>query len=166
MSWQGQIIPVLRELINDTNEDLYSYSDERLEKALIGSAYLITRQVSFANTYVTNPELLTISPDPSTDYSFLSLVALRAAITVLSSEMKTQSLAAVRVVDGSSSIDMTTSLTGIKDLLKAAQAAFDQAKLAHQIGDGNYGKCIVGPASPLSDNAGGYYPSYGSHYRG
>lgn len=160
MSWQGQIIPVLRELINDTNEDSYSYDDERLEKALIGSAYLITRQVSFTNTYVVDTEALTISPDPITDYDFLALVALRAAITVLSSEMRTQSMAAVRVVDGPSSIDFSSSMLGIKDLLKAAQAAYDQAKLAHQIGNGAAGKCIVGPASPLADGFRNYYSEY------
>lgn len=161
MSWQGQTILLLRDLVNDTTEGSYTYTDARLEQSIVSASFFLSRQVSFSQSYVINVETCSITPDPSTDYDFLALAALKSAVMILSSELKTYALTSARVTDGPSTIDMTATALHIKELLKNAQDQFERAKLAHQIGNGGYGKAVFGPMSPASDS---FRPDY-SYFR-
>ena len=145
MSWQGQTITVLRNLVNDTTEDSYTYTDERLEPSLLAAGFLLLRQVSFSQVYVVNVEACTITPDPDEDYDFLALLTLRAAILILSGELKTYALQAISVSDGPSSINMTSIASHIKSLLADAVKTYEEGKLAQQIGNGGYGEAILSP---------------------
>jgi hypothetical protein len=145
MSWQGKSIITLRSLINDTVEETYTYTDERLEHSILVAGFLLLRQISFSQEYVVNVEECTISPDPESDYDFLALIALRAAILILSGELKTHGLQAVIVSDGPSSVDMRSIAGYIKMLLADAVKTFEEAKLAQQIGNGGYGQAILSP---------------------
>jgi hypothetical protein len=145
MSWQGQTVTVLRNLIGDTTEGSYTYTNERLEESLMSGAFLLLRQISFDQAYVVDIEGCSISPDPSSDYDFLALAALRSAILILTGEVKTYGLQAIRVSDGPSSVDMTSISANLRKLLEDAVTAFEDAKLAQQVGNGGYGEAILSP---------------------
>lgn len=148
---------ILRDLIGDV-ADVPTYSDDRLEQAIVSSAFLLLRQISFDEDYVVEVQCRTITPDPSSDYDFLALVVLRTAVLILSSELKTSSLSSIKVVDGPSSVDMTSLSKTAKDLLAQASKQFEEAKLAHQIGNGGYGEAILSPYGSFWSNHGGYRP--------
>jgi hypothetical protein len=145
MSWQGQTVTVLRNLIGDTTEGSYTYTNERLEESLMSGAFLLLRQISFDQAYVVDIEGCSISPDPSSDYDFLALAALRSAILILTGEVKTYGLQAIRVSDGPSSVDMTSISANLRKLLEDAITTFEDAKLAQQVGNGGYGEAILSP---------------------
>jgi hypothetical protein len=62
MSWQGQMSTIVRYLINDTDSENYSFSDNRLETSILVAAQLVISEVDFANAYSINVESCLLSP--------------------------------------------------------------------------------------------------------
>jgi len=150
MSWQDSLIPLLRGQINDMVSP-YTYSDGRLEELCVYSAHLILNEITFENTYTVTIPTLTISPDPSDDVAFLNLVSLKAAIMVVFNELKDYSTKSVKIVDGPSQIDLSTTYKNKKDLYDSLLKAFEKAKTLHALGDnggvGGLGKAVITPTT-------------------
>lgn len=150
MSWNSQMVIILRDMVFDTDPSAYTYTSARLEQALVNSAYWVYTKLDFAATYSIDVENVAITPDPTEDpidYDFVALVCMRAAVLVLGSEIKTRALTSVRVVDGPSSIDTTTVVQNLKPLYDAAVKQFENAMLSYQVGEGSAGKGILSPYS-------------------
>jgi len=148
MSWNSQMVIILRDMIFDTDPSAYTYTSGRLEQVLVNAAYWVYTNLDFAQTYNIDVENVAISPDPTedpVDYDFVTLVCLRATCLVLGSEMRTNAMRAVRVTDGPSVIDMTAVSQNMKPLYDQAMKNFDQAKLAYQVGENNVGKSVLSP---------------------
>lgn len=148
MSWNSQMVIILRDMIFDTDPSAYTYTSGRLEQVLINAAYWVYTNLDFSQTYTIDVENIDISPDPTedpVDYDFVTLTCLRATCLVLGSEMKTNAMRAVRVTDGPSTIDMTAVSQNMKPLYDQAVKNFDQAKLAYQVGENNVGKSVLSP---------------------
>lgn len=156
MAWQGEMGTLVRHLVDDLS-DSPTYSDDRVEQSIAVAAQLLINEVDFDETYTVSLDCPTISPDPTTlatkDDTFINLVAMRAACVILSSELKTRSLDAVKVTDGPSTIDMTSSLKGIQKLYEDACQRYEDAKFQFQAG-GSIGKAVLTPFSPASDYVG------------
>ena len=175
MSWQGEITTIVRELISDTDSSNYSYSDLRLETAILVAAQLVQTEVDFENTYVIDVEQCYLSPDPTDpatglatadkDDGFINLVSLKTACNIMGSEMKTQSLSAVRVSDGPSSIDYTAIAANIKFLYEYACKKYEEYKFNYAAGNNAVGKAIVSPYSPGADFVTGYTNDRRSYFR-
>ncbi len=164
MSWKGQMVTILRDMIFDTDASNFTYTNARLEQALVNSAYWMYSNLDFNVAYSIDVECVEITPDPThdpTDYDFVALTCLKAACLVLGSELKTKASTAIRVVDGPSSIDMTASVQYLKPLYEAAIKEFERAKLSYQIGDNAVGKAILSPYG-VDVN----FPHGGSYYYG
>jgi hypothetical protein len=165
MSWQSEMVIILRDMVFDTDPSSYTYTSSRLEQAIVNASYWVYTNLDFAATYNIDVEGVDITPDPTdepVDYDFVILTCLRAAVLVLGSEMKTRALSAVRVTDGPSSIDMTAVAQHLKPLYDEAIKQFNNAKLAFQVGESGSGKAIL---SPYSANINMRYNG-GSHYYG
>lgn len=174
MAWQGEMTTIVRHLVNDVDPTNYTYSDSRLETAILVAAQIVCAEVDFETTYLVSVEQCTISPDPTDptdalanankDDGFINLVSLKAAVIILGSEYKTQSLNAIRVTDGPSSIDMSMIAQNLRYLYDAMVKLYDEAKFALKMGNSSVGKAIVSPFSPGSDAISrgyeGYYPNY------
>lgn len=176
MSWQGEMATIVRHLVNDVDPDNYTYSDSRMETAILVAAQIVCAEVDFETTYLVSVEQCTISPDPTDpsdaladankDDGFINLVCLKAAVIILGSEYKTQSLNAVRVTDGPSSIDMSMVAQNLRYLYDAMVKLYDEAKFALKVGNGAIGKAILSPFSPGSDSINRTYDGiYGNYFR-
>lgn len=150
-SWQGEMITILRHLIDDTNSDSYTYGYDRLETTLLVAAQIVSLEVTFGKTYTIDVEDGVLTPDPTTatrDDSFINLACLKAACIVLGSELKTYSLKSIRVTDGPSSIDMSSIATHLKFLYTNACEKYEQYKFNYISGVNVGGKAILTPYSP------------------
>lgn len=167
MSWNSQMVIILRDMVFDTDASAYTYTSARLEQALVNAAYWVYTNLDFNATYNIDVENVDISPDPTNDpidYDFVTLTCLRATCLVLGSEMKTRALSSVRVTDGPSVIDMTAVAMNLRPLYDAAIRQFENAKLTYQVGESSAGKSILSPYSTdiNTQYIGGYY--YGGRY--
>ena len=150
MTWQTEIGIIVRSLIDDL--DAVTYSDSRIETAILVSAQLLLLEVDFEQTYTVSVDGKSLSPDPTSsdakDDAFINLVSLKTACFVLGSELKTYSLKSVRITDGPSSIDVSAIATNLKFLYENACGKYEQYKFNYQAGLSNVGKAILSPYSP------------------
>lgn len=154
MSWQNSIPIMVRYLINDTDPTNYTYSDSRVEKAILVSAQFVSLELDFVNSYTVDLVNETISPDPTDsetkDSSFINLLALKTACIIIGSEIKTESANAISIKDGPSAIDLrgvsSTLAMLYKDLCDEYDSSVDLYKFT-----GNTGQAVLGPYSPGAD---------------
>jgi len=143
MSWQNEMVRILRFLINDI--DSSTYSDSRLEETLLVAAQLQYASIDFDNTYSIDIDTLTLSPDPTTlttkDDWFINIVCVKAACIVLGSEAKTMAAQSYKIKDGPSSIETGEAYRNTQMLYK------DMCdKLAYMIVDYKAGNSVAGHA--------------------
>ena len=155
MSWQNEMVRIVRYIINDLDSTSYTYTDDRLEETLLVSAQLVLKEIDFENTFTVDVDSLVLSPDPTTlagkDDAFINLVSLKTACLILSSEVRTHSLNAVRISDGPSSIDMNGIVKGFVEIHKDLCGKYEQAKMDYKLGNSVAGQAILSPYSPGSD---------------
>lgn len=151
MSWQNEMVLILRHLVDDLDES--TYDSPRLEETVLIAAHLIQHDVDFNQTYTIDIDGPALTPDPTSsprDVGFINLACKKAACIILQAEARTKSKQAIKVVDGPSTIDMTK----IGDAaLKAAQDAcksYEEARVQYQIGQGKVGQAVTGPITDTS----------------
>jgi hypothetical protein len=156
MAWQNEMVRIVRHLINDLDSSNYTFTDDRLEESALVSAQLLLKEVDFDNTYTIDTDALDMSPDPTTlatkDDAFINLVCLKSACIILGSEVRTNSLNAIVVKDGPSSIDMRGIAAGLHNIYKDMCAKYDHYVMQWQAGNSVAGQAILSPYSPASDN--------------
>ena len=155
--WYSQPLPILRELIGDS--DASTYSDFRLQAVLLSAGHLLLREVSFDNDYVINIGASSILPDPSSpeDVSFINLLALRGAVLVTGSEWKSGASQAIVIKDGPSTIDTSKGADALKERAQWVLDLYTNAKNQYVSGN-SIGSCIVsGPIGYWGTGYRGYY---------
>ena len=154
MAWQNEMTVIVRHLVNDLNSSDYTFTDDRLEEAILVSAQLSALEIDFENSYTIDVDSLTLTPDPTDssnkDDSFINLVSLKTSQMLLSSELKTHSLNAISLRDGPSALDLRGIVTGLKILFDDINRRYEEAKTQYKL-DGVVGQAILGPYSPGSD---------------
>lgn len=163
MSWQGEMVTIVRYLVSDTDPLNYTYSNERIETTLLVSAQIVQTEIDFEQTYTIDVEQCYLSPDPTDpstglatankDDAFINLVSLKAAVLITSSELKTYSLSAISVTDGPSSINYTEIATNVRNLHDYALKAYQEYKFNYISGTNSVGKAILSPYGPGGDIA-------------
>lgn len=136
MTWQNEIVRIVRFLINDI--DASTYTDDRLEETILVAAQLMLVNVDFSTDYTIDVDELILSPDPTIgtkDNDFIALVSLKAACIVLGSECKTAAAQGWRIKDASSSIDTTASYQSLYQLLKGLSGELDSLIMGYQAGN-------------------------------
>lgn len=175
MSWQGEMTTIVRTLISDVDSSDYSYSNDRLETTILVAAQIVLTEIDFENRYTVDVEQCYLSPDPTDpttglttankDDAFINLVSLKASCIIMGSEMKTQSLNAVRVSDGPSSIDYTAVAANIKYLYEYSCNAYEEYKFNYAAGNNAVGKAILSPYSPGSQVIYRFNNTYRQYFR-
>jgi hypothetical protein len=148
MAWQTEITMIVRNLVGDTDIDTPTYSDERLQEAILSSAQLIQGEMDFTNTYTTDVDECILTPDPTLntkDNAFINLVSLKTACMILRSEAKTQALQSVNFVDGPSKIDSRGAAEGMAKLAQSACEMYEKARHDYKMGGNMVGAAIVTP---------------------
>ena len=153
MPWQNEMKVIVRHLVNDLDSSSYTFTDSRLEEAVLVSAQLASLEIDFDNTYDIDVDSVSLSPDPTSgnkDDSFINLVCLKTAQMLLGSELKTHSLNAISLKDGPSSLDLRGIVSGLKILFDDINKRYDEATMQYKL-NGVVGQAILGPYSPGSD---------------
>jgi hypothetical protein len=172
MSWQGQLSIMVRHLVNDLDETSYKYSDSRIEKAILVSSFLVTNDADFSNNYSINVEQCSISPDPTDsdtkDDPFVALTAMKTALTIIGSEIRSESSNAISIKDGPSAIDLRGVASTLTVLYKDLSEKYDSMITDYTAGSSLGGQAILGPYAPGSDyilRANNDYDSRGNYFR-
>jgi len=155
MSWQNEMVVIVRHLVNDLNSSDYTFTDDRLEESVLVAAQLASLEIDFENTYLIDVDSVTLTPDPTAsgnkDDSFINLVSLKTARLLIGSEIKTHSLNAISLRDGPSSLDLRGIVAGLNILFQDIAKRYDDAVLQYKL-NGVVGEAILGPYSPGSDS--------------
>jgi hypothetical protein len=175
MSWQGEMTTIVRTLIDDIDSTNYTYSNKRLETTVLVAAQIVLTEVDFENTYTVDVEQCYLNPDPTDpttglatankDDAFINIVSLKTACLIMGSELKTQALNAVKVVDGPSSIDFTAVASNIRYLYDYACKNYEEYKFNYAAGNNAVGKAILSPYSPGSNVIYRYNTSFRQYFR-
>ena len=151
--WQTTMVKIVRHLVDDVAET--TYDDGRLEETVAVAAQLLLNEIDFEQTYTINLDTISISPDPTTsnamDESFITIVSLKAACILVSSELKSNSLTALRVVDGPSTIDNREVIAGLKIIQADICGRLEHSIMQYKAGISPAGQAILSPYSPGSD---------------
>lgn len=119
MTWEEEIIRIVRVLINDLTYP-YEYSNERLLQVISVSAKYVQFDVVLDTTYTVDVTNNTISPDPTVngDSIFISLIGLKASCLIDQSNFRTKaSLEGIRAALGPASLSTSGTLSGWKQIL-------------------------------------------------
>lgn len=136
------LVEILKYYLDATNSE---YTDIVLSKFLAVAANEVSFETGIT-TYTVDVVNSTITPDPSLDQSFSSLLVLKAAVVAIRAEIKKQSLVAgYRITDDKVTMDGRAALEALRDLLKLYLSNYDKAVQAYQLGDGHVGIAILSP---------------------
>lgn len=158
MSWQGELTTIVRVLINDIDPAAYSFSDHRLETAILAAARLMMMSVEFTNDYTVIVDQCSLSPDPTEadtlDAAFITLSCLKTACIILGGEIRSGAGNAISIKDGPSAIDLRGVGQSInvvrKDVCEEYERLLLEYKTTGGVDGGGIGQAILGPYSPGS----------------
>lgn len=148
MAWTDDMPTIVRYLINDLDTTNYAYSNGRVRQTIVVAAQLVLNEIDFDKTYTVTISTSGISPDPTAatkDDAFINLVSLKSACLIASSELRTKGLDAIRVSDGSSSIDAGGILRGFELLSKDLCQRYENAKIQYKAGNSVAGQAVLSP---------------------
>lgn len=147
MSWSGEVVTIVRNLIWDVDSGNYTYSDDRLLGAVFSAAQLVSLDVSTVNEYDVDAEARTVTPDPDDprDIGFINLTALKVTANITAAEAKLQAGRGISITDGPSTIN---TLGQGRDLATQAKMFSDRYELyKRQYAAGRYGKAVITPST-------------------
>lgn len=156
--WDDTMVITLRAIIDDLGEDP-EYSEEKLKQLIVASAKIVSAGFDFSADYVIDVANVTISPDPSNDDAFVSLVVLKAACFLAMAEQKRKAGRGVSIKDGPSNIDGRGAADATAKWSDKVCKDYTTAELAARVGNMIVGQAIVSPyrfdGSPNQDGPGG-----------
>jgi len=150
MTWQTEMTPILRYLINDIDPTSYTYTDTRLQNTILISSQLLLKEVDFDKVYSVDIGNSGLTPDPTTDprdNPFINLTCLKATVVIYGGELRLATKSSLKVVDGPSQIDTTSMYSNIGKLYTQALETYNKAKIDYVAGNSIAGQSVLTPYS-------------------
>lgn len=150
MYWQTEIALMVRALINDLGAT-EQYSNDRIVQLIAVAAQYVMLDVNLSVDYKIDIVNKTITPDPSDmpnkDYTFIGLVAIKAACLLDQSTFRTKAAAeGIRASLGPASLSVSGNLDGYKTILQVGPCStYDHLKQQHNIGNATAVSAILSP---------------------
>jgi len=171
MAWDTELVMMTRVLVSDINSP-QKYSDAVLKQNLACAMILIANDVTLLNTYSVSVVNGTISPDPvdTGDIAAQALLPLKAACILSIGSYQSAVGRAIKVRDGDSVIDTTSSFKGYRDIIELGPcAAFEKLCWQIQVNESAVaGDAVFGPyRSPYVypiDTVAYFYDSLANYY--
>jgi len=150
MAWCSDLVPMLRVIINDVDEDNYSYTDARLQELLVTAAQLVIVDIqNLDTTYTVDITEQSITPDPTNprDDVFINFLVLKAACMTDEGNFRSKALAAgIRARCGPATIDTMQYLAGFRDLMNFGPCkSYETLKYEYMFGHRANVKAVLGP---------------------
>jgi len=166
ISWETDCIELLRNLINDVDEP-QRYTDDRLTRLLVVSAFQILRVADFSQNFNVDISQQLINPDPTDgdnntkDEDFVNLMCLKAACTIDHGSAIVAAQRAISVKDMVTQIDLRDVATNALTLLeKGYCAAYEGSLDDYNSGDGSICAAVMSPFRTRNRNYGVIVPPY------
>lgn len=160
MCYKEESTLLLRGLIGDFTEP-YTYKDERLFDLFLFGARLVVQEITFTPQYSVSLNKVSITPTPEDDSAIVVLGALKSAYIIANSEYKLAISSSVYIMDGPSSIDLSSQALALKDRVKRLYDDYEKAKMQFALGDvSSFGAILTPttyPGNPIIEN---YYRRY------
>lgn len=150
MSWQSEIVTIVRVWINDLG-DSPTYSDSRIQQVIAVAAQNVIREISFTQAYTVDVVNETISPDPtltaSRDDDFVAFAAIKSACILDQSTFRTKAVnEGIRTSLSPASIDVRGNLRGYQTLLEIGPCAmYEKLRTEFEIGNPNVCQAVLSP---------------------
>lgn len=162
MAWDIDAVELLRVLINDLDAEP-AYTDERLIRVLVASAFQVMRKAEFSQIFIVDIGRQTITPDPTdstnstNDEHFVNLMCLKAACIIDTGSAIKAANTAIAGKDLNNTFDLKGVATSTLSLLeKGYCATFDATFNEYLSGDGSVSAAVMGPFRVYARNYG--YP--------
>lgn len=143
MAWYTDGLVILRSLVGDEGT---TYTDAKLKKVLAIGAYRVRQEVDFDTSYevdlTSGSEAVT--PDPTGDYDFINLMALKSAVVLLTGELKLAGDQSIIVQDGPSKIQVDKG-KWIKSMLDWSKSEYDDYVKDYIAGNSKYSGVVMTP---------------------
>jgi hypothetical protein len=160
------MVTMVRHTIDDTDPDNYTFSNDRIETAILVSAQLMLMDSCFSNEYTIKAEACILLPDPTEtatrDDVFVTLVTLRTSCLILGGEIRKASGNAISIKDGPSTIDLRGVPVHLSRLYKDLSTRYDDMLYQHKLSCDVPGEAVLSPyRAGLPGNRnhpGGNYP--------
>lgn len=135
MCWESECVEIVRVLIDDM-DTVQTYTDNRIERALLVAAMQVTREVGLTTTYDVNILEATITPDPTDpkDQSFINLICLKCAYLIVHGEAKRYGSSSMVVSDGPSSVSFGAAYKALKEIAENLKNDYEREKNKYQMG--------------------------------
>jgi len=146
MAWTDVAISTLRVLINDMGTSP-TYDDNTLQQLLVVSALYVKQDITFDTTYTIDITTTGISPDPSTDATFMNFMVMKAACQADFNTFRTKALMeGVSAKLGPAALTIAGNSSAFKTLLSLGPCAtYDKMRLDYLYGTGQLCKAILSP---------------------
>lgn len=145
-----EILIILKALTGTTE------SDAVLTKLIITSAIIVKSELTFDINYIISITNETITPNPE-DNAFILLVAYKASILLLQTEIKSASGQSIKIVDGPSSIDLTSRTKEFSAFLSGLLSEYFNLKRDYILNGANgLGFAVITPTT--------YYRNIGNNF--
>lgn len=142
--WDDVMVITLRAVINDLGEDP-QYAEDHLKQLLVASALIVDMSIDFGTDYVIDVANVSITPDPSADKAFVSLVVLKAACFLAMAAQKDAANKGVSVKDGPSNIDGRGRADATAKWSDKVCKDYTTAEMAAKTGNMAVGQAIISP---------------------
>lgn len=140
MSFLDMGTNMVRILINDM-EDVPTYTDNRLQFALLIGAQFVNNEFTMQHNYIINLNTMTITPDPvpendttNSDGWMLNLSTLKTAIFMLRNDLKLAALSAWSIKDIDVNIDLRNLAQYKKALLDDLEKMWEIDRAQYAVG--------------------------------
>jgi hypothetical protein len=119
MSWENDLVTMLRVLIGDLNSPQKN-TDVYLKKILITAGILVVNDIDLSQDYIFDISNITIIPDPVSlgDIRAQALLPLKAACILGQADFRVAISQSITVRDGDSMIQTGVGLGGYADILR------------------------------------------------
>lgn len=149
MTWQDEILMIVRTLINDLDTSNPTYTDERLLQIVTVAAKYVQFDVVLDNTYTIDVVNKLISPDPTAqnDSIFISLIGLKSACMIDQSTLRTKAaMEGIRAALGPAQLSIAGSLAGFDLIIdKGPCAAYDELTSHWDVKEATAVRAILSP---------------------
>jgi len=149
MSWQTDMVTMLRVIINDM--DCQLFTDSRLQQLLVVSAQLVNQEMDFNVNYTISISDFSITPDStlpdSRDDVFTNFVVMKAAcISDIGATRTASVISNLNIKCGPVSIGTGSYSAAFEKLLTVGPcAAYQEMKKAYEYGDVGVVRVILSP---------------------
>lgn len=170
MAWDDDMPTILRVLVNDTSTSP-KYDDDSLINLLLTSGMLLQLEGGFAADYAISIGNQTLTPDPTKmtppDRAFISLATLRAAVQLITFEIRAFVEQGIEIRDGTSVLKLQREYHSMQTMLEAYGKQYGDALYAWKTGGGEaLGQVIVTPYPLLEGGDRGMGSLYGGYPAG